>query len=302
MKLSERFHQARFNWEVRAIRKTPPVNIGQEDFIALSMVQHRDVLPYLLALKSFARFLQPRRVVLVADPTLDDADRALIRLHVPHIEIREAKEFQLDGLPKGGCWERLTAISQYAKDSFVVQLDADTVAVKDLPEVRQAIRDKVSFTLGTEDVQPILPVAEFAEIARQRLDGNDHVQALAEANVDRLDASGNYRYARGCAGFAGFAPGQIDIDQMRFISARMAELIGSSWSAWGTEQFTSNLIVCSSPNARLLPHPDYCAPTRITSSTVFLHFIGFIRFRTGLYGQLARNTSQALIQNALSGT
>ena len=66
MKLAERFHRARFDWEVRSILKTPLLQPGKENFIALSMVQHRGVLPYLLALKSSTRFLRLRRVVLIA--------------------------------------------------------------------------------------------------------------------------------------------------------------------------------------------------------------------------------------------
>lgn len=295
MSIVERFHRARFNWEVRAIRNTPPLRSGSENFIALSMVQHRDVLPYLLALKSFARFLPPAKVVLVADPTLDADDRALLRSHVPHIEFREAAEFRRDGIPQGGCWERLSAISEYARDAYVVQLDADTVAIEDLSAVRQAMRDRVSFTLGTEDVQPIVSCAEIAEWAQHRLDGQDHTQLLAEASLDRFDITGRFRYARGCAGFAGFAPGSIDPSQVFEVSVRMAELIGPQWSAWGTEQFTSNLLVCSSPGARILPHPSYCNPGRITPATVFLHFIGYVRYRSGLYATLARRVSHELL-------
>lgn len=296
MSIVERFHRARFNWEVRAIRNTPPLRPGSENFIALSMVQHRDVLPYLLALKSFARFLPPAKVVLVADPTLDADDRALLRSHVPHIEFREAVEFHRDGIPQGGTWERLTAISQYALESYVVQLDADTVAINDLPAVRQAMRDRVSFTLGTEDIQPTVSCAEMAEWAQHRLDGQNHIQLLAEASLDRFDTTGRYRYARGCSGFAGFAPGSINPAQVLEVSVRMAELIGPKWSAWGTEQFTSNLLVCSSPGARILPHPSYCNPGRITPATVFLHFIGYVRYRSGLYARLARRVSHELVE------
>ena len=298
MIIVERFHRARFNWEVRAILKTRPLWPGSENFIALSMVQHRDVLGYLLALKSFARFLLPARVVLVADPTLDAVDRALLRRHVPHIEFREAVEFHRDGVPQGGTWERLTAISQYVLDSYVVQLDADTVAINDLPAVRQAMRDRVSFTLGTEDIQTAVSCAEMAAWARCQLDGQDHTQLLAEASLDRFDATGRYRYARGCSGFAGFAPGSINAAQVLEVSTRMADLIGPKWAAWGTEQFTSNLLVCSSPGARILPHPSYCNPARITPATVFLHFIGYVRHSSGLYAKLARKVSQELLMTS----
>ena len=144
-------------------------------------------------------------------------------------------------------------------------------------------------------MQPILTCTEAAEWAKPRLDGQDHTQLMAEACLDRFDTTGKYRYARGCAGFAGFAPGTINPTMVREISARMSALVGPQWAAWGTEQFTSNLIVCSSPGARLLPHPSYCHPGRITSATVFLHFIGYVRFSNGLYAKLAREVSHDLI-------
>ena len=276
------------------MRSTVPLRPGSGDFIALSMVQHRDVLPYLLALKSFARFMPPKRVVLVADPTLDGADRALLRQHVPHIEFREAMEFHRPGIPKGGTWERLTAISEYAARSYVVQLDADTVAVGALDAVEQAIQECCSFTLGTEDFQEIQRCAEVSAWAKTRLDGKDHVQLLAECRLAEFDPHGQFRYARGCSGFAGFALNSITPEKVLHVSQTMAGLMGDQWSAWGTEQFSSNLLVCSSPGARLLPHPAYCAPTRIKPHTVFLHFIGFVRHRTPLYAQLARHVSRQL--------
>ncbi len=294
MTLTERLNKLRFNWAVRAIADTPPVARGASDFTALSMVQHRDVLPYLLALKSFARFATPADVVLVADPTLDANDRALIRDHVPHIRFREAAELRRPGIPKGGCWERLSAIAEQSADSYVVQLDADTVAVAAPTHVAGAIADGVSFTLGTEDDQRIDSTEAVARWAQERLDGNDHIQGLAEACLDRFDPDARYRYVRGCAGFAGFARGSIDPAAVLAVSQRMGALMPDKWSAWGTEQFTSNLLVASSPGARVLPHPTYCAPHRRSAETVFFHFIGYVRYASGLYARVAKEVAREL--------
>lgn len=297
MKIIERLHRAHFDWRVRSILRTPKVGPGRLDFTLLSMVQHKDVLPYLLALKSISRFLDPARVVVVADPTLHAADRALIRRHVPHIQFHEAAEFRRPGLPVGGCWERLSAIAQYSARSYVVQLDADTVAVTLPTDVRRAISDQVSFTLGTEDNQAISSTAEAAALANSRLDGNDQIQALAESVLDRLDPQQQYRYVRGCAGFAGFARGSLNPAQLLVVSQKMAALLPGRWSAWGTEQFTSNLLVASSPGARVLPHPRYCAPHRRTAETVFLHFIGYVRFASSMY---ANTTAQVVSELRLA--
>jgi hypothetical protein len=293
-KIVQRLHRAHFDWCVRAIRQTAPLVPGNQEFIALSMVQHRDVLPYLLALKSFARYLRPSHVVLVADPTLTAEDRQLIRHHVPHIVIREAAEFRRPGVPVGGCWERLSAISEYSAQAYVVQLDADTVAIDDPSDVRAAIRDGVSFTLGTEDGQTIGSTREAAALARSRLDGEDQVQALAEAKLDVFDTESRFRYVRGCAGFAGFARGSIDPQMLVHVSTRMGELLGKHWSAWGTEQFTSNLLVASSTGSRVLPHPKYCAPHRRVAATVFLHFIGYVRYTSSYYAATTRRVVNEL--------
>lgn len=290
--LTTRWHRWQFERAVRDIANTPPQAVGSMPYMALSMVQHRDVLPYLLALKSFARFLPPAEVVVVADPTLDANDRALMREHVPHLQIREAAEFRDPGIPVGGCWERLSAISEHVKRSAIVQLDADTVALSQPADVADALRDGVSFTLGTEDRQQICSTAEMAALARAA--GGDHIQGRCEALLDRLDPEQRWSYVRGCAGFAGFAQGSFDRELLKEISARMRALIGEDWDRWGTEQFTSNLVVSSSPGGRVLPHPRYCAPHRRTSDTVFLHFIGYVRYATGYYADVSRRVSAEL--------
>ena len=291
--LINRWNRWRFERAVRGILSTPPVQAGAVPYMALSMVQHRDVLPYLLALKTFARFLPPREVVVVADPTLDANDRAVMREHVPHLVFREAAEFRGPGLPVGGCWERLTAISEYVQRTPVVQLDADTVTLSHPGEVEAAIRGGHSFTQGTEDDQRVAGTHEVAAWAQGRPDAT-HIQGRCEALLDKLDPEQRWSYVRGCAGFAGFAQGSFDRSLLLEVSGRMRALIGEAWDGWGTEQFTSNLVVSSSAGGQVLPHPRYCAPHRRTADSVFLHFIGYVRYTTGLYAEVARSSIDAL--------
>ena len=292
--ITARWHRWQFERTVRDIADTPPVAPGATAYTALSMVQHRDVLPYLLALKSFARFLPPSEVVLVADPTLDVNDRALLREHVPHLNIREAAEFRHPGFPVGGCWERLSAISECVQRQPVVQLDADTVALRSPPEVADALAAGVCFTLGTEDGQRIASTGEMAARAREQADESDHIQGRCEVLLDKLDPEQRWSYVRGCAGFAGFARASFDRDLMIEISRRARALVGPDWDRWGTEQFTSNLIVASSLGGRVLPHPRYCAPHQRTADTLFLHFIGYVRFTSSYYSEVTRRVSSEL--------
>jgi hypothetical protein len=287
-------NRRRFDKNIIGILNTPPIPRGRDKFIALSMVHHRDVESYLLAIKSFCRFLHPYRIVVVADPTITDADRSIIAEHVTGIEFVRAESYREGGLPQGGCWERLIAISEFVQNDYVIQLDADTVALAEMEEVRSAVEAGDSFVLATEDGQTFVSAAEAANWARPRAESGEHVQILAEANLDRLPSAETTRYVRGCAGFSGFAPRSFNRTLLRDFSQAMGAALGNKWSAWGTEQFTSNYMVSNSTGARVLPHPKYCHPGREQSGTVFLHFIGYVRFNTDRYANAAKETCLAL--------
>ena len=287
-------NRRRFERELAAILRTPPVVLGKDAFTALSMVHHRDVESYLLAIKSFCRFMHPRRIVMVADPSITDADRWLIASHVHGIEIVRAKDYQEQGVPQGGTWERLMAISEYSQSDYVIQIDADTVTLSEMAEVKKAIAEATSFALATEDGQQLVSCVEAARWAKARADSGEHIQILAEASLDRLPASASTRYVRGCSGFSGFAQGSFSRAQLRSFSQTMGGILGARWAAWGTEQFSSNFMVSNSPRACVLPHPKYCHPGREQAGTVFLHFIGYVRFTSDRYARAARETCAAL--------
>jgi hypothetical protein len=109
-----------FRWQYQKVAckilDTRPLKRGELPFTLLSMVHQRDVHSYLVAVKSFTHFLNPTRIVVVCDPSLDDNDRAVLKHHLPHVELREAHEFTHPDIPRGGTWERLFAISSYALD------------------------------------------------------------------------------------------------------------------------------------------------------------------------------------------
>lgn len=293
-KIRTAINRRRFDRELQRILDTSPIHMGQAPLTLLSMVHHRDVESYLLAVKSFCRFIQPRRIVVVADPSITAVDQARIASHVVGIEFVRAEDYREPGMPQGGCWERLIAISEYVQNDYVIQLDADTVALADMPEVRKAISESTSFVLATEDGQDFVSIVEAARWAKLRAQSSEHVQILAEANLDHLPGAALARYVRGCAGFSGFAPGSFSRAQLRGFSQAMGIVLGERWSAWGTEQFSSNYIVSNSTRALVLPHPKYCHPGREQPGTVFLHFIGYVRFNTDRYARAARETSADL--------
>lgn len=292
-RLRRKWHELRFRHVAAGVRDIDPIRLAPEGPIVLSMVQHRDVDAYLLALGTFVRRLPARRIVVVADPTLDADDQAVLRRQVPGIEIVAQRDFRPAGLPQGGCWERLVAITRYVDEGYVIQLDADTVTTGPLDEVAACVHDNRAFTLGTEDHFGLQPASEAASFAQGWVKPDSHIQVQAEAALDRLPAGEFASYIRGCAGFAGFPAGYEMLPKLLQLSAVMEQAIGARWRQWGSEQFASNVMVANAPASCVLPHPKYCAPHRRRADSVFLHFIGYVRYVDGTYTQLARGYLKA---------
>lgn len=288
-RLRRDYFRARYHKAAGRILATAPLQRGELSFIVLSMVHQRDVHSYLVAVKSFAHFLNPQRVVVVCDPSIDDGDRAILRRHVPHIELRNADEFVHPHIPRGGTWERLFAIAGLVEDNYVVQLDADTLTVKPVPEVLAAIQAQSGFVIGEMPDTPIRSLAATRENALPWLRPGAHIQAIAETEMAMVGLPEDARYIRGCSGFTGFprAPGMRAA--MTDFSRRMTDKLGEDWKRWGTEQVTSNYLVSNAAGTRPLPYPKYGTPDCASAETAFLHFIGSMRFINNKYERTSRH-------------
>lgn len=297
-KLVGRMNRALFNRTASAVLRTAPSRRGDGAFCALSMVHHRDVVPYLLAIKSFILHAQPARVVVVADPTLNGEDRNTLRQHVPHLEFLEAADFRRPALPVGGTWERLSAISVLCADTSVVQLDADTLTFGPPDEVVRALVEGRSFVVRSEAGVEIVDLPTAAAEGQRRAMASKHVQLAAESCLPQLQRPESLRYARGCSGFTGFGRGAISPALLGDVSTQMRALLGGRWDEWGTEQVTSNLLAASAPGAFMLPHPRYCNADSSSSATLVAHYIGYCRHVNRNYERSAAATINALGQPA----
>jgi hypothetical protein len=252
---------------------------------------------YLIAVKSFARYLPLREIVALNDGSLTPLDRTVLQTHLPGLRLVPIVGLGSEHCPKGGCWERLLFIAGAVSQGYVVQLDADTLTLGDPVEVREAVREGTCFTLGTKMGREIVSAAEAAEAMQPPSDGRDpmrvHIQVAAERALGRLEGTGR-RYVRGNAGFAGYAQDSFRREDVEDFSREMASLLGPTrWSEWGSEQFTSNYFVANAPSARILPSPDYCrfdgpGLDWETGGQKFLHFMGTTRFQGGTYARVAR--------------
>jgi hypothetical protein len=295
--LKDRARRFRFAGACRGVLHAAPVALdASSGLVVLSQVQHKDVLLFLLAVKSFARRVRPRGVCVLNDGSLSANDCAVLREHCPGLTLLELAEHRSALCPTGGCWERLLAISSLVRDSYVIQLDSDTLTVGQIDDVRNCVRENKAFALGTWDRQGFESMRERVETARTLDHGSAaHVQVVAEANFDKLDDFASLRYVRGCAGFAGFARESFTREWVEAISGQMRRAIGSKWSEWGSEQVMSNIVIANIQAAIVLPHPKYADCHKMQPGvTEFIHFIGSCRFDDGNYARLGAQVIASL--------
>lgn len=298
-KLKDRFRRTRFAGQCKAVLDTPPAALDPASNLALlSQLQHKDVLMFLLAVKSFAREVRPAAVFVLNDGSLTPEDLAVLAQHIPDVAMLALEPFRNPACPAGGCWERLLAISRLVEDFYVIQLDSDTLTVGPIAEVAACVQEGKAFALGTWDRQRSERMDERVATARKLHTGpSDHVQLVAEANFDKLSGFASLRYVRGCAGFGGFPRRSFSHEFVEAISREMRMAIGDKWDEWGSEQVMSNIVLANVPGCMVLPHPKYadCQKMR-DGETVFIHFIGSCRFDRGLYASLGRRVIAALTQ------
>ena len=291
------YHRFFYDLAVRRILDTPPLAAGAMPLTVLSMVHNRDVMAYLVAIKSFARYVNPRQIVVVCDPSITAIDRDNLQAHIPHIILRHADEFTHPNIPRGGTWERLYAISEYSRNSYVIQLDADTITMLPPVEVIDAVMSKAAFVMSGNPGNVIMSLQETEDNAASW--GPPEPVMNMQATVERSMATSNLpaqaRYVRGCSGFTGFPASDTMTDELLQFSKIMQARHGKRWEEWGTEQITSNYLVANARDTTVLPFLSYGTPDVLHAESIMTHFIGFMRFTSDKYRVATIQTIRQLV-------
>ncbi|MCS6853302.1 MAG: hypothetical protein NZ523_00905 [Elioraea sp.] len=286
----------RYNQLVRGVLETPPLRPKPSNLLIMTMLKvPHGLRMYLVAVKSFYRFVGHGTFLVLPDARLTLRQQNLIRRHLGDAVIFvPVNEVDTGPCQRGGCWERLLTGLDYARERYVIQLDMDTVTFAEIPEVVDAVARNRSFTMG--DGLPLQTMEEAAAWMEHRKPAHpiDEAQALFARHPRRS----TLRYIRGSAGFAGYAKGAATRAEVELFHQEMEALMGPRWRLWGSEQVASNMIVANSPDPLVLPYPDYATivPTIDLSRVRLGHFIGTYRFR----GQRLARASRPVIE-ALAG-
>ncbi|MFM6930751.1 MAG: hypothetical protein ACKOUT_00735 [Novosphingobium sp.] len=288
-----RLRELHFNRTVRGVLATPPARAADDGVVIFSMIGTRVLLPYLVAAKSLHARLGRGRFAILDDGTLTAADKALLAAHLDSPEIRSIAAVDVGQCPRGGCWERLLTLLELRRDNYVIQLDSDTVTLGRVDEIAAAIDARRDFTLRGEAGSAWLPVTSFGGDFAD-LPASAHVQIKIESLLPRVaaKAGGLTHYVRGCAGFAGFAPGGPGRELADMFSRAAADALGAEvWAQWGSEQVMSNLYIANEGEPVLLPYGRYLNfwNEPVSGEAAFVHFVGTFRYHGGAYAAAARS-------------
>jgi hypothetical protein len=287
-----------FNLNCRPLLHTSPIQTNDPSLTLVTMLCHGEVLMYLLAVKSFCRQLgRVPGVVILDDGSLTPNDHIIVKAHIPAVKIVPIASILPAQCPKGSCWERLLLISDIVQDTYVVQIDSDTLTLNSIQEVQDCIAANRSFTLMGDRSFPEIESMASAN-ARYSDSTNPMVQPVCERSFNQLPESADLKYVRGNAGFTGFAKGSFGRQQVEFFSELMSRIAKEQWNEWGSEQVTSNLVIANTEDAYTLSFPKYLShwvhPEVNYEQSSFIHFIGPFRFARGFYLKSAKKIIAAL--------
>ena len=280
-----------FDWDVRQVLKLSPLEREKKikpGLCVLSMLCKRDFFQYIISIYSFTQLLNPEKIVIVNDGTLNKEHLDTLVRMIPDITILNGIDYIDDRVPTYTSWRRMLALESFIQDYYVIQLDADLISRYDLIEVERAYNENRSFILGTNSKNRIT-IEEAKNNAKSRKETNiKHVQQLAEENLDSLQAINYQYYVRGCAGFAGYAKGSFTIDTLIDISNCMFGCIGDKWREWGSEQTAANILIANQPRSVILPLELYSSVNKYNEELKLVHFLGSWRFDGFIYNKLAK--------------
>ncbi|MBU2571534.1 MAG: glycosyltransferase [Gammaproteobacteria bacterium] len=297
------------------ITKTAPIETNPKASTTVhSAVPHRYVYAYLTAVKSILQYENDFAICVHDDGSLTDADKELIKKHLPHTTIidRNFANAEFDRLVKNPflskvrgsytSYLKLFDTTFFNKTERIIILDTDTLFIRRPDEIIEWSKHGGNpwyhlAPRGKMKVQKELEISQYANLQKV------HIQTLIMNDLDEINSTlnSNYYLQQGfCSGFIGYDQGTINFDELDKLFRLLHEKFGDKIFLWGAEQTTHGLILCSK-NAEALPIEKYFVFTQanahLVDNATFLHFVGENRFHKLIYPQLAKKITTSLLTN-----
>jgi len=289
-----------FDVSTNSIRATAPIDKKPGDIRFVSLVCHRDLNRYLIAIKSVYQQIGAGDVVILDDGSLTEQDRSILNHHLV-----KPTYYALDDVPTGDCpsyicWSRLLLIAELCQDHYILQVDSDIVAQKPLPEALQAIEEQSAFILVNRQHPGRIALKDMGNwLDAQGWNNPNSLQLNAERAFARLPMADTDFYVRGSAAFVGFPKGCISKERIENFSRHIEKEVGPQWRQWGSEQTTTNYVIGNAQELRFLEYPAYVnqTPKIEVEQASLVHFFGTYRYYKNRYLRSAKAAINSLSTN-----
>lgn len=298
----------------RSVRSTPPLAVNpQADTSIHSIVGHRFVHQYLVAIKSFLRFFNDIAVFVHDDGSLTINDRKLLQRHLPglRIQVRAEADAAFDRAFNDPFLSKVRkSYTSYLKlfdptflrnGKRIILLDTDTLFIRRPASVIQWAQ------AGGQPWYHVAPKGNMKKRPQSTAASGAqdvHIQTLIMRELDEINErlQRSYRIEQGfCAGFVGYDVGIIEFGELKRLLEALFDRFGDRIYRWGSEQTIHGLMLCGQ-GARALPIEDYFVFTQHNANRAnhgtFVHFVGENRFYRMIYPRLAGQVVRELKSNS----
>lgn len=302
--IKRKFHEYMYNRLSSSIDDTGTVQLDHDsNCIVVTQLHKKALYMGIVALKTFFRHTGLRCLHVINDGSLNANDLELLKKHFSTFTLTSNAEIDVGVCPKGGCWERLIYVAKLSKSRYVIQLDSDTLTMMTPFEVLESVKSNSGFLVGNGPSWNYRISLDLMKYIASTWNSS-HVQALSEQLIGEISSLKINTYIRGCAGFTGFPQRPDALERLVNISTSLEGFLGKDkWQQWGSEQVTSNIILSSYEDTKILSWPIYQNfgfPDfnddfkKIKDKVTFIHFIGSNRFKDNTYAKLTKKALEIL--------
>lgn len=293
-----------------SIQKTPPITVNPNASTSIhTIVPHRYLNAYLLAIKSFLRFYSDIAVYVHDDGSLTPKDIAIIEKHIDQVVIlrRNESDAYFDEKINDDFLAKVRkSYTSYLKlfdpvfrsnSERIILLDTDTLFIKRPDLIIDWAKN------GGNSWYHLAPKGNMKIIKDSNISNkssSDHIQTLIIQQLEDMnkELSKNYKIQQGfCAGFIGYNSKEIDLKELKALLINLHERFNDRIFKWGSEQTIHGLILCGN-GANALPIENYFVftqkNTHLANDASFLHFVGENRFYKMIYPNLAKKIIKEL--------
>lgn len=295
---------------VRPIETNPAASTGIH-----TAVPHRYLYAYLTAIKSLLRYDADFAVYVHDDGSLRDADKALIRRHLPGVTVvdrawaddtfarRVGDDFLVKVRKSYTSYLKLFDPTLVTRNERIVIVDTDVLFLNRPQAILSWAKGGGApwfHRSGPWHRTP--PVAETAAAAATTPGAvpQKHIQHLVVEAIPEINRAldRKFSFVHGFnSGLLGYDRGAIDYGELNVLLKHLYGRFGEHIFRWGSEQTMHGLVLCGQ-GAVALPMDQFMVFTEISSDqapqATFVHFIGEFRYRSLLYPRLATKVIREL--------